>query len=95
MQDIMYLGAGPGDEECAQVGSPDYYPRAKAECIRYIALLRKMFGAEPEGARLVTKSNAHDYGSYLEVVVKYDFDNEAATDYAFKVEKGLPATWEG
>lgn len=62
----LSLGPVPGDEDCAQVGTPDYYDRAGGECRRHIALLRAKFGAEPEGARFRIKCCPHDFGTYLE-----------------------------
>jgi hypothetical protein len=50
----------------------DYMPRARAECQRFIALLRRKCGPEPEGARLAVKSFLHDFGDYLEVVCYFD-----------------------
>lgn len=88
------LGATPGDEECAQLGSPSYHERAREECQRYINQIRKLNGPEPEGAKLKIKSFPHDFGSYLEVVCEYDSDSDAATAYAFEVENDLPANWE-
>lgn len=94
MRDEMPIGCTPSDEDCAQLGVMDDYPRwAKTECQAYIRALRKKFGEEPDGARLRVKSNPHDFGTYYEVVCAYDTDNEEATAYALKVEEGL-ATWE-
>lgn len=81
-------------EDCAQVGSPDYYDRAKRECRIYIDLLRRALGEEPFGARLAIKSNPHDFGNYLSVVCHYDSDNEEAMAYAFRCEAEGPENWD-
>lgn len=94
MRDLTYCGTAPPDEPCAQVGAPDYYERARAECAAWRNALRLRFGPEPEGARLAIKTNAHDFGSYLEVVCYFEEGNEAAADYAYKCEGEGPATWE-
>lgn len=35
------LGSAPPNEDCAQTGSPDYEKKAKDECRRYLALIRR------------------------------------------------------
>lgn len=92
--DYITLGATPCDEPCAQVGSPDYYEKAMVECRRYRDLLLKRFGEPPEGARFGIKSFPHDFGSYHEVVVVFEIENEKAKEYAYNVEANLPARWE-
>ena len=94
MRDYITLGATPGDEECAQVGDPDYGIKARVECTRYLEGLRRMFGPEAGDARLKIKSSPHDFGSYYEVVCYYNAQNADEVEWAFNVEGNLPATWE-
>jgi hypothetical protein len=91
--DILYLGSAPAEENCVEVGDPDYSRKAKVECRAYIEAIRKVCGREPEGARLSVKSNAHDYGVYYDVVVRFDGSNEAAAEYAYRCEGQGPTTW--
>lgn len=93
--DYLTLGSTPPEEDCAQVGQPDYNERSQRECKRFIALLRRTFGPEPEGARLAIKLFPHDFGSYREVVCYYENNNPKAIEYAFRCESETPATWEG
>ena len=69
MNNTYYLGPCPAEEDPVQVGDENYAALARAECLRYIETIRQVCGTEPEGARLTVKSQPHDYGSYLEVVV--------------------------
>lgn len=92
--DYLSLGPVPADENCAQVGEPDYYPKARAECRRYISLLIKRFGEEPVGARLRVKSNPHDFGDYLDVVIEYDANIREAVEYAVRAERDAPSRWD-
>ena len=88
----LELGPTPHEEPCEQVGD-NYNPiQAKRECRAFINQLKRMFG-ECEGARFVITSNPHDFGSYFEVVVKFN-NNEQAIDYAFMVEEKCPARWD-
>jgi hypothetical protein len=92
-RDYMHIGPTPADEPCEQLG-PNYDPqKARAECNRFIAAIRQTLGTEPEGARLSIKSNPHDFGTYYEVVINYDTDNEEATKYAYRCESDSPTTW--
>ena len=93
-RDYVDIGSSPCDEDCAQMGAPDYYTRAKAECARFIELIRKTLGPEPEGARLAVKSNPHDFGAYYEVVCYYVDENDEARKYAYRCESDAPATWD-
>jgi hypothetical protein len=61
MKDYIRIGFTPCDEPCAQVGQPDYCKKALAECHRFIELLHKTFGPEPEGAALRIEAFRHDF----------------------------------
>jgi hypothetical protein len=95
MQAYLSLAPAPVEEDCAQVGTDDYPTRARAECRRFIALLRQKFGPEPEGARLAVKTCAHDFGDYFEVVCYFDETLPESVEYAYRCEDNLPATWDG
>jgi hypothetical protein len=90
----LTIGPSPAGEDCAQVGSPDYAKQARKECTAFVNQLRRQFGEEPDGASLRIKSNPHDFGSYYEVGVDYDPDDEAAVAYALKVEREAPEEWD-
>lgn len=90
----MSLGCSPAEESCAQVGEEDYDSRARQECERYIELIRRKMGPEPEGARLAKKLCPHDFGNgYWDVLCYYEEGNERAAAYAFACEANSPATW--
>lgn len=95
MTDHLSIGSTPAEESCAQVGREDYYEAARAECLRFIDLIRKTVGPEPPGARLHIHSNPHDFGTYLEVCVQFDVWDKEAADYAYRVEDKAPMTWKG
>jgi hypothetical protein len=59
-RDYIDMGPTPCEEECLQVGSPNYAQRARSEFNRFIDLLRRTLGPEPEGAQLSVKANFHD-----------------------------------
>ena len=95
MRDFFPLGPTPREEDCAYVGEPDYGRKAPQECQRFIALLREIFGPEPEGAALRIKAFEHDFGTYHEVVCWFNPEIPESVDYAMRCENNTPATWEG
>ncbi len=95
MMDYLDLGPTPVEEGCEQVGTPSYDPiLARAECAAYIAQLKREFGPPPEGARLSISTNPHDFGTYHEVVVRFDDTFLQAVEYAFKLESESPGNWD-
>jgi hypothetical protein len=93
-RDRVYLGSAPAEEDCAQVGADDYADRSIRECRAYIAAIKAVCGEPPEGATLRIVSEQHDYGSYREVVVEFDGNDEAAAKYASLCDEKAPTTWE-
>jgi len=93
MKDFINIGSSPIEEECAQVGSENYLERARQECQRYIATIRRVCGKEPEGARLAVIAFPHDFGTYYEVVCHYDDSCPESFDYALWIEGNGPVVW--
>lgn len=92
--ETLELGPVPSMEDCEQVG-PNYRPeRARLECETHIAQLKRMFPDIPEGVRYIITRNPHSFGTYLEVAIRFDFDNEAQRDYAYMVESDGPENWD-
>ena len=94
MGDYLNLGPTPADEPCAQVGEEGYELKARAECQRYIELLRRKFGPEPPGSKLKIRGFQHDFGRYFECIVTYRDGDQEAFDYALKLEEEAPTRWE-
>ena len=92
--DYIEIGSSPADEDCAQVGSENYYQRAHDECHRFIALIRKTLGEELAGAQLKIKSNPHDFGTYYEVACYFEANNKEAMEYAYRCEAEAPTKWK-
>ncbi len=94
MRDYYSLGSTPYEEDCASVGSDDYHKRARAECRAFIAQLERTFGTPPDGCRFVVRNCPHDFGSYLDVEVVFDGNDERAAEYAIRCENDAPARWD-
>jgi hypothetical protein len=90
----MFLGSTPSEEPCVQVEPTGAYREPmRAECERFRKLIRLKCGEEPEGAYLTIKGQPHEFGTYYEVAVAYDDENEEAVKYAYKCENETPTTW--
>lgn len=94
MKDYISIGPSPVEEDCVQLGDPDYRSKARKECVRFIELIRKVKGPEAGSARLAITSNPHDFGTYLDVVCYYDDEDEAGMNYAFDCESETPMRWD-
>lgn len=94
MKDYLNIGSSPCNEDCAQVGQDNYLEHSRNECKRFIELLRKKFGKEPEGARLAIKSFSHDFGLYREVVCYFDDALPQSVEYCYNIEANTPTHWE-
>jgi hypothetical protein len=93
MRDYFCIGPTPSNEDCAQVGQPNYREKALEECARFIRLLREKIGPEPEGAWLSVKWFEHDFGPYCEVVCYCNSDIPESVEYAQRCEDDAPRTW--
>lgn len=95
--DFIDIGPAPYDETCAALGKDeDFAERNRAECRALIGQLTRELGAPPEGSQVyfTIKANSHDFGTYREVICKYDGDDEAAANYAYNAEAKTPAQWD-
>jgi hypothetical protein len=93
LRDLITLRPVPAAEPSAQVGESGYAEIAFLQCRRYIALLRLTIGPEPDGARLRVRRSDTDFDPYIDVVVEYDKNNPAASDYALRCERDAPTRW--
>ena len=93
MSEYISLGPVPADEDYAMVGQDNYAQKARAECKRFIKLLRETFGPEPSGAYLQAKAFPHDFGTYWEVICHFNPDVPESIEYALRCEREAPTTW--
>ena|SRR3990167_1272859 len=98
MYDFFDLGSTPSDEECVQVSkNQDYLGDMKREVKRYKDYLERLFSIpeELEGDCFFSiKSNSHDFGTYYEVVIKFNDEVDLAGEFASYVEHYCPQTWD-
>jgi hypothetical protein len=91
--DLIALGTVPSGEVPAAASDVDYGGRAFWQCRRFIDLLRHTLGAEPDGAKLRVRRSGPDFNTYVEVVVEFDDENDAARAYANRCDWEAPTRW--
>ena len=96
MLDYLNLGSTPSNEDCTQVGSPDYQNRADKELDAYKAQLERMFPGLETHKHMKFKKMwfPHDFGSYGEIVITFDVDNELEAATAIEIEWNTPTNWD-
>jgi len=95
MKDYIELCSVPVEEPCAMIGADDYPKRARLECRAFIDQLERTFpGAIAAGVYFRTRSNPHDFGTYYEVAVYFDDDDEEQAEWAYCIEENLPTHWD-
>lgn len=97
MRDYLTIGPVPFDEDCAQVGTPNYSSRARPECQRFMAQILRHYPDTDHSGYLAIKQFPHEHGIYLEVCAVFDDEDEASINWAFSIEaddKSVLARWD-
>lgn len=84
----------PHEEPCAQVGSPNYSSNSRIEARTFINQLIRENGNPPDGVRFKITSHPHDFGSYLDVSIIFNDEDEACSNYAYDIESNTPDHWD-
>ena len=84
----------PYDEPCAQLGSEGYYTKAQQEIRAFVGQLKRLTGQPPANANFKMIQCPHDFGTYLDLVLVYDEDDEDQVEWMLKVESLIPANWD-
>ena len=101
MFERMEIGSSPYNEECAQVGTDNYSEVARRECKAFIGQLYRTLESNgikrdelPEGFSLITKGSSHDFGTYYEVVCKFNSEDERSWDLYSYIDDNCPEMWD-
>ena len=93
--ETLELGSSPVEESCSQVGTDDYMTRARKECRAYVGQLTRQFPVPADcDIEFGVKRFPHDFGSYLEVAVRFNTECDRSVEYALSVENNLPGVWD-
>jgi hypothetical protein len=92
-RDYISIGCTPAGEDCVQVSSTEYYmDKMLAECNKYKEMLQAKF-ADCTKVTIAVKTFSHDFGSYAEVIVKYENTDNEALAQAIHIENNSPMNW--
>lgn len=93
--DYLYIGPTPVNENCAQVGDPDFNMKASKEMKAFINQLYRTFpDATENSVKFRIKWELHDFGKYGEVVVDYNCEDEMSYSYALNIDSNIPENWD-
>ena len=54
----------------------------------------RLFPNIPNDARYTKVRNEHEFGTYYELGIKFNEENEEAVNYAYNVESHIPESWD-
>lgn len=94
---LRYLSLAPAplEEACARVGQPGYTERSNHECWIFQRMLERRFPAPNDHVQLVVRCFPQLSGTYYrEVEVCFDDQDEAACEYAYRLERETPGKWD-
>jgi hypothetical protein len=75
-------------------GSSGYGWPGLLEVQAFTRQLLRIHGSPPEGARFKIIRCPHDFGTYLDLALVYDEDNEEHVEWMLKIESGIPDKWD-
>lgn len=87
-RDYLTLGPTPAEEPCEGIGGDAL--KATRESHAYKRQLMRLFPNSQFGV----KSFPHDFGSYTEVVVYFNDENEEEIAEAIRIENNTPERWD-
>ena len=94
--DYLTLDCTPVEEPCHGVGSNP--PMERHEARAYKEQLERIilsnFPQEEVRVSLLIKKFRHEFGTYSEVAVEFDLDNEESAKQAYWLENNIPMTWD-
>lgn len=85
MRDYLEIDTVPSEEDCAQVGAPDYDTRVRREAKAFINQISRHY-PEPLHGIVTIKRNQHDFGEYLSVRIVFDDEDEQCCKWALDIE---------
>lgn len=95
MRDTFELATTvPHDEPCSQVGTAGYDKNSRLEAQALKNLLLRTLPPPPEGTGIRIIQCPHDFGSYLDLSVVYDDDDEESVEWMLKAECAVPGNWD-
>ncbi len=94
MKDYLEFETTPFNEPCSQIGDEEYTRDSILECRVLQRQIIRTVGEPPEGSHFYRRSCPHDFGTYHELALSFDDNDESHTEYMQSVERNFPANWD-
>lgn len=97
MKDFITIGPTPLAEPCSQMGKSYYKEFSIMEIKAFINQCKRTVSKEFNMnylPKISSKTFTHDFGSYQEVVVYYDNNNEKQVEQAYWLEAHTDEFWD-
>lgn len=93
--DYIELGSSPYSEDCAQLGQNGYYDFMRVEMKEFKRMMEEL---HPNTSDFIgyykVKSFPHDFGTYHELCVVYDDNDDDSINWALETENSVPEYWD-
>lgn len=84
----------PHEESCVQIGEENYSKWSRLEAYTLIDQLTRLLGEPPSLTFFKVIPCSHDFGTYYDVAIVYDDEEEESEAYMLRVESELPYNWD-
>lgn len=99
--ETIEIGSSPYGEDCAQVGQEGYAEQARRECNAFIGQLYRLLESKgfprndlPDDFVLRIKGNPHEFGTYYEVVCRFNEENPVSWKVFEILDGNCPELWD-
>lgn len=89
--EFLVIASAPNDEFCTQAGVN--YNDNIIECNALKNLMIRTYGQPPQNCEFFILENHHDFGTYLELAIFYNEEDEQSEEYALQCEL-TPDNWD-
>ena len=94
MEEFQLGTTVPHEEHCVQLGRPNYSAYSKMEANILMKQIVRELGTPPDGCIMKMIGCKHDFGTYYDVALVYNPENEEHVRWMLKVESELPLNWD-
>lgn len=84
----------PHGEDCMQLGAENYDKFSNLEADTLIDQIIRQLGQPPEGTYFKKIKCPHDFGTYLDIALVYDENDETSEAYFLYVDQNMPEYWD-
>lgn len=94
MDRIQLATTVPLEEECIQLGQPNYSAFSKIEANVLMNQIIREHGLPPKECKMKLVTCPHDFGKYYDIEIEYNDDDFKCESWALDVVNSLPEKWD-